>query len=204
MEVRECIETSIYLLATINPASKIFLLSSLEPPFSKEKLISISLRSSLVGFAILAVLGLAGEGILMGLFRIDLYSLKVAGGLVLLLVGMQAVSKGRFYEKSEMEQSTDLSIVPLAAPLIAGPGSITVSISIAASHGVFATVFCVALAIAANLLFMLSSPFLGAALARMHATGPVVRITGLIVMAMAVQMMLSGLGEWLKPVIQRF
>ncbi len=203
MDLREYVETSIYLLATINPASKIFLLSSMEQPFSKEKLWEVSLRSSLVAFAILAILGVAGESILMGLFRIDIYSLKVAGGLVLLLVGMQAVTKGRFHEKSEFEQISDISIVPLAAPFIAGPGSITVSITIAANYGYAATVLCIALAIIANMAFMLTSPFLGKALERIHAIGPAVRITGLVVMAMAVQMMLSGLGDWLRPILTR-
>ena len=201
MEIRDCLETSVYLLATINPASKIFLLSSMDPPYDSKRLLDIALRSSIVAFAILAILGVAGESILMDLFRIDIYSLKVAGGLILLLVGMHAVSKGSFYEKSDFEQVSDLSIVPLAAPFIAGPGSITVSISIAASHGYAATILCVALAVAANMVFMLSSPLLGKGLERMHAIGPTVRITGLIVMAMAVQMILSGLGEWLKPII---
>lgn len=203
MELRDCIETSIYLLATINPASKIFLLSTVDPPYNRKQLISVALRSSFVAFAILAILGLAGEGILMKLFRIDLYSLKVAGGLVLLLVGMRAVSKGSFYEKSKVDKTSDMTIVPLAAPLIAGPGSITVSIAIAASYGYMATIICVALAIAANMLFMLGSPFIGKALEKVHAIGPAVRITGLVVMAMAVQMMLSGLGEWIKPLLKQ-
>lgn len=202
MEIRECVETSIYLLATINPASKIFLLSSMEQPFGKRKLFEVALRSSLVAFAILALLGVAGEGILMGLFRIDVYSLKVAGGLVLLLVGLHAVSKGRFYEKSDFERISDISIVPLAAPFIAGPGSITVAISIAANHGYASAALCIALAVAANMAFMLSSPFIGKALEKLHAIGPTVRITGLVVMAMAAQMILSGLGEWLKPLLQ--
>ena len=203
MELRDYLETSIYLLATINPASKIFLLSSMEPPYTYRQLLSVTLKSSIVAFLILAILGVAGESILMGLFRINLYSLKVAGGLILLSVGMHAVSKGSFYEKTDFEQISELSIVPLATPFIAGPGSITIAISIAAGYGYLASVICVFLAVAANMAFMLTSPILGKFLDKVHAIGPTVRITGLIVMAMAVQMILGGLGDWLRPLLTR-
>ena len=45
---------------------------------------------------------------------------------------------------------------------------------------------------------MLTSLQVGKALEKVNATGPIIRITGLIVAAVAVQMMLNGLGEWLK------
>jgi multiple antibiotic resistance protein len=197
MELRDYLETSLYLLATINPASKIFLLSTMDPPYSSKELLSVSLRSTFAAFMILAILAVLGNMLLVDLFKIELYSLKVAGGLVLLGVGWHAVSKGRFYEKSDFDLVSDLSIVPLAAPFIAGPGSITVAISIASTHGKFESILCVAAAVLANMLFMLSSPFLGKALDRVHAIGPSVRICGLVVMAMAVQMVLAGLGDWI-------
>jgi len=202
MTASEFLETSLYLLATINPPSKIFLLSSMDPPYTRKEMLDVCLRSSFVAFLILATMALAGNVLLINVFKIDLYSLRVAGGIVLLIVGLHAVSKGRFYEKTEMEKVSDLSIVPLAAPFIAGPGSITVAISIVSISGMGLALACILAAIIANLLIMLSSPFIGKALEKVHAIGPCVRITGLIVMAMAVQMILVGLHDWLAPIIQ--
>jgi multiple antibiotic resistance protein len=122
--------------------------------------------------------------------------------MVLLFVGMHAVSKGRFYETEDFDKISDVSIVPLAAPFIAGPGSITVSITIATQQGYLAMILSVALAVVANMLFMLCSPVLGKTLEKVHAIGPAVRITGLVVMAMAVQMILGGLSDWLRPVLR--
>jgi len=202
MIASEFLETSLYLLATINPPSKIFLLSSMDPPYTRKEMLDVCLRSSFVAFLILATMAVAGNVLLMNVFKIDLYSLRVAGGIVLLIVGLHAVSKGRFYEKTEMEKVSDLSIVPLAAPFIAGPGSITVAISIVSISGMGTALACILAAILANLLIMLSSPFIGKALEKVHAIGPCVRITGLIVMAMAVQMILMGLRDWLAPIVK--
>jgi small neutral amino acid transporter SnatA (MarC family) len=48
---------------------------------------------------------------------------------------------------------------------------------------------------------MLMSLWIGRILERLHAFGPLIRITGLIVTAVAVQMTLSGLSQWLGPIL---
>ena len=52
-------------------------------------------------------------------------------------------------------------------------------------------------ALVGNFVVMLLSVWIGRILERLHAFGPLIRITGLIVTAVAVQMTLSGLAEWL-------
>ncbi len=52
------------------------------------------------------------------------------------------------------------------------------------------------LALLANLALMLLARRIGGLLERLHATGPLIRITGLVVAAVAVQMILNGLAEW--------
>jgi multiple antibiotic resistance protein len=191
------IRSALYFLALINPASKIFVLSTYQPAFSNNELRSVAIRSTLVAFLILAVLAWAGQYLLVQVFQVNLYSLRVAGSVVLFLVGLSAVRNGRFYEESAMQTVPDISIVPLAAPLIAGPGTITASISYSSIYGFWTTVLCLSLALFVNLGIMLASRHIGRILEKVNAIGPLVRITGLIVMAVAVQMMLTGMGEWL-------
>lgn len=201
MSVDVFVQTSLYFLALINPPSKVFLLSSMDPPYSRAELLKVSVTATSVALAILLVLSGIGHVLLHEVFRVEIYSLQVAGGIVLFIIGLTAVRKGRFYEQ-DFHGGTDVSIVPLAAPLIAGPGTITAAISFAATHGIAITALSLTTALAANFLVMLLSLWIGRILQRFHAFGPLIRITGLIVTAVAVQMTLSGLSQWLGPLLR--
>jgi len=190
------VETSLYFLALINPASKIVLLSSMQPRCSRTGLWAVSIRANTVAWLILIVLCVAGNLVLEVVFHVNLYSLKVAGGVILFIIGLTAVRKGRFYEEDLHGRPGDISIVPLGAPLIAGPGTITAAISFASANGLAITILALTLAILVNLLLMALSFEIGDLLERIHATGPLIRIAGLVVATVAVQMVLSGLGEW--------
>ena len=193
------VQTSLYFLALINPASKVFLLSSVDPPYTRAELLKISMTATSVALVILLVLSAVGHVLLHEVFRVEIYSLQVAGGVVLFVIGLTAVRKGRFYEQ-DFHRATDISVVPLAAPLIAGPGTITAAISFASTQGLPTTALSLTVALIVNFVVMLLSLWIGRILERLHAFGPLIRITGLIVTAVAVQMTLSGLADWLVTV----
>jgi multiple antibiotic resistance protein len=139
-------------------------------------------------------------------FKIDLYSLKVAGGVVLFIIGYTAMRKGVFYQNDNDEKTEivedDISIVPLAAPLIAGPGTITAAISFSAEFGLASTLTALGLAVFINFLLMLCSLWINRIFEKLYITGPIIRITGLIVAAVAVQMIFNGTAEWLTSVMK--
>ena len=197
MVLAELLGTTLYLLALVNPVSKVLVLASVEPALSWPQLRSVALRSTRAALLIVWSLAIAGNFLLRVVFHVDLYSLRIAGGIVLFIVGLNAVRQGRFFEAVGAPSADDISIIPLAAPLIAGPGTITAAISYAALSGIPFTLLCLGLALLANLGFMLAALPLHRLLERLHATGPLIRITGLIVMAVAVQMTLAGCSEWL-------
>lgn len=196
-------ELSLYFLAAINPASKIFLLASSDPPYTRRELLLVSAKASLAALLILTVLAVSGQYILLEIFSIKLYSLKIAGGIVLFTVGMKAVSKGRFYEQEDLRTNADISIVPLAAPLIAGPATIAAGIAMVPINGLIATLSAITVAITVNFLLMTLSRHIGKLLGKVHAIGPIIRITGLIVMSMALQMILNGTSEWIRTIPPR-
>ncbi len=200
MEPKLIIESSLYFLALINPTSKVFLLSSMDPPYSWRELRAVTVKSNIAALLILWALTGIGSFLLKVVFHVDIYSLKVAGGIVLFIIGLTAVRQGRFFEKGLQDNHTDISIVPLAAPLIAGPGTITAAIAYASNYGETITMLSLTLAVFVNFLVMLGSRGIGRVLERLSATGPLIRITGLVVAAVAVQMVLGGLGEWLGTV----
>ncbi len=190
------LESSLYFLALINPASKIFLLSSIQPPLSGKKLLTLSFQSTIVAFIILLLVTVVGNLVLRHVFHVEIYSLKVAGGIILFIIGLQAVRNGRFYESSLHGSLSDLSVVPLGAPLIAGPGTIAAAISYRAASGIELTIIAISIALIVNFILMAGSIWIAKILDRFHVIGPLIRITGLIVAAVAVQMILSGIGEW--------
>ncbi len=201
IDTHRLVQMSLYFLALINPASKVFLLSSVKPPYSRPALIDISARATFTAFLILISLSTIGQYLLKMVFQVDIYSLEIAGGVVLFIVGLTAIRKGSFYELDLHGHATDIAVVPLGAPLIAGPGTMAAAISLASRHGSFIITLSLTLALVANFLIMLVSSRLGAILDRFHVLGPLIRITGLIVAAVAVQMVLTGLSQWLGPIL---
>jgi multiple antibiotic resistance protein len=195
------LETSLYFLALINPASKVLILSSAEPAYSRKQLFNISAKSTFIALVILLTLACAGYFVLKKIFHVEIYSLQVAGGIILFLIGLTAVRKGRFYEQ-DISGGEDISIVPLAAPLIAGPGTITAAISFSSTAGIETTVLSLTVAVMANFVIMLMSLWLGKILKKLHLIGPLIRITGLVVAAVAVQMILTGLAQWIAPLLK--
>ena len=151
-------------------------------------------------FAILAVATFIGEA-LLELIGASLPAFRVGGGLVLLLMALamlnaQAGGVRQSQEEARELQSGEVSgVVPLAIPLLAGPGAISTSI-IAAEKGGFAHQLAIVACIAVVCLVS------WAVLRRAHAieerlgtTGLNIatRILGLLLAAMAVQTMAEGL-----------
>ena len=201
MDFGKLLENSLYLLALLNPASKVMFLSAYEPALTKRQIWELSWKSSLAALIILIVLAGAGEIVLRRVFKVELYSLRITGGLILFMIGWTAVREGRFIQKQEhnlRDNFTELSLVPLAAPLIAGPGTIAAAISGTAEYGLKMTAVALTLAILVNFVLMLFSRPINRVLNSTHLLGPLIRLTGLIIAAVSVQMVITGLHECMR------
>ena len=209
---------SIYLLAVINPLSKVALLAmgqqaeeaaatavyqeaggeiSASRETEKVQIFPLILRSTIVGALLLYALIIFGEAILNQVFHVEIYSLRVAGGLVLSTVGFQALKTGMFFGHDNHSKFVDLAIVPLACPMIAGPASITASITLSIEIGIPITLIAVSIALALNLGIMAFSRPISALLSRYNVLGAFIRITGLVVMTIGVQMVFNGISGWM-------
>lgn len=198
MDPIQLLKDALYFLAILNPASKILFLSAYQPPLSFRENFHLSRTASLAAAAILLVTAIAGNFVLQDVFRIELYSLKICGGIILFFTGFSAVRNGHFMldENHKVKNFAEVSIIPLAAPLIAGPGTIAIGMTLASVSGILYAIIVILFAITINFIFMVFASPLFKFLAKVHMTGPAIRLTGLIVAAMAVQFILTGLGEW--------
>jgi len=151
-------------------------------------------------FAVLAGAAIFGEALLT-LIGTSLPAFQVGGGLVLLLMALamlNAQAGGVRQSKAEAEElgSRDtLGVVPLAVPLLAGPGAISTTIIAAQAGGAVDTaglIICIALVCALLWAILRVAEPLGS---RLGTTGLNIatRLLGLLLTAIAIEMMAEGL-----------
>ena len=196
INLRSVFENALYLLALLNPASKIMFLASYPASSGRGKNFELSWKSSAAALVILILLAAAGQFLLGRIFRVELYSLQITGGLVVFVIGWTAVNQGRFVKRQQdslMEGLTDISLVPLATPLIAGPGMIAAVIAGSVADGLPSTCASLTLALLINFLLMICAGGINKFLTKTHLLGPLIRVTGLIIAVVAMQMMITGI-----------
>lgn len=200
MEPQIIFENAIYFLALINPVSKVLMLSSYKPKYSWKEIKTISLQSTAIAILVLFILVAAGNLILSRIFHIEIYSMQIVAGLVLFLIGMSAMTRGRFMRKNSEQDRLKISIVPIAMPLIVGPGTVVAAITFSSDIGLTATSLALLLALVVNLIIMLVSLQLGILFEKLHITEILIRLTGLVVASVAVQMILNAINQWLNSI----
>jgi len=151
---------------------------------------ALAAKAVLCAGGILLVFTFLGNAILDA-FHVSIESFRIAGGLVLILLGLEILFGFSLRPKEEVQE--DISVVPLATPLIAGPGMVTTAVILAKEYGYLATL----LGIAANLLLSWLL-FRHAGLVRrvLGARGTAVfaKMMGLILIAMGVEFVRIGMG----------
>ena len=161
-------------------------------------------RAAWTCFIVLVVFSFLGTYIFR-LFGITLADFKIAGGLVLGLIGLDMLKAKRSPTKetpSETEEGAekeDAGIIPLGIPMLAGPGSISsVMVLMTQSADWMHTVVIVAsIAVAAFVSFVVLAAADRVSL-YLHATGISIADAawmGLLLTAIAVQFMLNGLAD---------
>jgi multiple antibiotic resistance protein len=169
-----------------------------------------ALRASLTAWIILTAFALAGEYIFRA-FGITLPAFELAGGVILLLIGLDMLqAKRSATQESEPEAAAaaskeDAGIVPMGIPMLAGPGAITSVMVLVgqARQGWQMLAILSAIALTAAICYLV----LGSAGRVAHALGPtgvriLVRIMGLLLVALAMQYFVNGLvdlGVLTKP-----
>lgn len=123
------------LVPIANPFSTAPLFVTLTANASKEQRKHIALLCSLYMFGLLVLFLLLGS-VILNFFGINLPSLRIAGGLIVATIGFRMVfdSKDEDTEPKAVSQESlsKIAFTPLAMPMLSGPGSISVVMSIAA------------------------------------------------------------------------
>ncbi len=126
LDLKEFISSTMILFAIIDVVGNIPLIILLR---EKYKVIE-SEKASLVSLIIMVVFLFLGE-IILNLLGVDINSFAVAGSIIILFLAAEMILGIRLYKDSNPKTA---SIVPLAFPLIAGPGTLTTLISIKSEY----------------------------------------------------------------------
>lgn len=189
---------SLYLLTLINPMSKVSILAGMARESDPSEFRKLIRTSSLAAAGILLGAMIFGNFILTAVFHVDLFSLRLAGGAVLFWTGFNALRKGVFFERDANARLTEMAIVPLACPMIAGPASITACIELSIKEGPLMPIIPLFLGIAINHVIMRGTVPIAARLQRYNVMGAMIRLTGLFVMTLGAQMALDGIRLWMQ------
>ena len=189
--------------ATIGPLDVAALFAALTPNNTTHQRRAIALKGTLIATVILLLFAAFGDAVLH-LFGISLPALRTAGGVLLLLIAIDMVfarsSGGVTTTEDENREATtkqDISVFPLATPLIAGPGTMGATILLVAdAEGDPATIGIVVGA----LLVMLFATFVLMLIAvqiqrLLGVTGlhVIARVFGVLLAALAVQFIFDGI-----------
>jgi len=161
---------------------------------------------TVIAVAIILIVASLGGNEILDFFGIDIHVFKTAGGIILLLIALNMLqAKGPLIKTTPKEQTEaiekeDISVVPLAIPMLAGPGAIsTVIIFSSSMEDPYSKALFIGIIIAESValwpIFMLAK-WLGE---KIGATGIniAVRIMGLILASLAVKFMLEGIKAYL-------
>jgi multiple antibiotic resistance protein len=200
--MQEYLKFVVTLVAVLDPflAIPIFLgVAAARAPQARRRLVQ---AVTLTVFAVLAGAAVFGDALLQ-VIGASLPAFRVGGGLVLLLMALAMLNasvggvRQSEAEAEELESGDPSGVVPLAVPLLAGPGAISTSILAGQAGGplhVAVVVACIALVCALLWVVLALAERIGS---RLGITGLNIatRLLGLALAAIAVEMMAAGLRE---------
>lgn len=193
------------LFIIVNPSSTLALFSAITSKHTKKERIKTAKNAVFYAGILLLIFAFAGSAILSYL-QIQIYSLRIAGGILLAYVGLDMTRRGQQFGESPpgKEHKADFALVPLAMPSLSGPGAITVTIvsmqtitDISWTIRIIFTIIAILLTMIITFIIFLGSGFVIKALGK-KGMDAFTRVMGLLTVAISIQFALTGLASWIS------
>jgi len=207
------------LLIIVNPIAAMTVYTSITSGMNAQYHRRIANYSCRLAFLVLLFFTLVGSA-LLDLFGISIQAFTIAGGLLLLFVGFEMVNaktsrtKMTAVEKYQQIDPEEISSMPLAFPMIAGPGSITTVIVLSKevphheyisvlpiSYQTLLIILCLAVTIIITWFTFVFSEKLSSHIQEREYR-VLNRLMGIMLMAIAVQFMINGLSQAFPGIVQ--
>jgi multiple antibiotic resistance protein len=206
MDLNFAVYSFVALFIIVDPIGNVPIFISLLESFKMENRNSMIRRAVVIATIVLIIFTLLGNYIFLYL-RIEMYSFMIAGGILLFIIALEMLygrksrTENTPEEETEARKKEDLAITPMAVPLLAGPGAITTGIVLFNSAE---TIVNETILIGNILLVFLVSYIILAKSGKIFkllgetGTKVIVRIMGLLLLAIAVQFVITGVSEAIK------
>jgi multiple antibiotic resistance protein len=187
-------QTILLLFIVLDPFGNLVLINTLLKDRSPATRRRIMLRESIIALAILEAAVFAGHSV-MNALGLQTASLGIAGGIVLFMIAMGMIFPAK--RMLDEEDVTDPVIVPIAIPLLAGPGTISLILLLAQKQDRILVSLAVLIACILSSVILALSPRIHALLGT-RGSRALERLMGMLLIMMSVQMILDGLLVFLK------
>ena len=194
------------LFVVLDPPGCIPIFSSLVPGASVAHRRSMAIRSTAIASGVLFFFGVFGERFL-DVLGISLAAFRIAGGIMVFLIAIDMVFEKRTERREDRAEEVvrgrtvceeDISVFPMAIPMIAGPGSIAAVMLLTAQARGIVSHLIVYGALAAVLFTMLVSLLAAGPLMRLMGDkieAMITRLLGVVLAALAAQFVVDGLKQ---------
>ena len=193
--------TSFFTL--INPIGTMPIFMTMTAGLDHKTRVKTARKAVIISFFTITAFALSGQ-LLFNFFGISVNSFRIVGGVIFFLMGMDMLqarlNKVKVKESEVKKYVNDISVTPLAIPMICGPGAITNAIVLMddATHiGMVVTLFLSVLVVMVLTFLILISSSRIIKLLGETGNNVLMRLMGLIVMVIAVEFFFSGL----KPIL---
>lgn len=183
------------LFSILNPLSVVPMYSDLTKNLGRaerDKLFNIAI---LAGFLTLFILMFTGRWVMEFVFQIHVAEFRLAGGILLTVLAIKQIV---FYNPLEFSGEPDkvmeMGVVPMAVPLLVGPGSIVTAILVLDRDGWLIATIAIIIAFVICWLIIRSSVAMGKVLGK-YGTLVVARILWIFIAAIGVHFLISGISE---------
>lgn len=197
--------------ATIGPIEAAVLFATLTPHLSRWEQHALAVRATLIAGGVLLVFTLLGEPLLRQL-GVSIAALQTAGGIILLIISLDmvfarpdSIFKLTAPEGAEAQSKEDIAVFPIATPLLAGPGAMSSGILMAANaqgqpFGVAPVVGALAAVMVLTYVLLVASHDMNRLLG-ITAQRVLMRVFGILVAAIAVQAVFTGITSAIKAAV---
>src|SRR6266404_2724779 len=202
--LEKIIRDFVMIWTTIDPISTLAVFAGLTASLSAAERRGVARRGTFYAAIVLVVAVVLGQ-IILDAMGVRLLSLKVAGGIILFLFGLQMLFGSVSLGTGSPEKGRDLAVFPLAVPAIAGPGAI-MAVILLTDNDVYTvpeqiqTAIVLLAVLGLTYLLLLGSDAI-LRLIKPQGAAILVRVMGILLAALSVELVLSALsiGPWAAP-----
>lgn len=142
MKIHTIFTICLMLIAVLNPFGNVPLFIGMTDGMEKNVRTKLFKVIAITGFCITLIFSLLGDFMMTKFYKITIDELKMAGGLILILMSIKSLIFPTPKRKSEMnlplEEQIKKAVIPMAFPMLVGPGTLTTSLISKAEYGVIA------------------------------------------------------------------